>query len=170
MKVLETERLRFRRLEISDAEDLFRIYSDTEVMKFMGESPPSIEAERNNIEAHIKKYYQTGSFGFWATIFKESGKFIGRCGLLTSQIAGKDEIEIGYLLDRNFWGKNLATEAACGILDFAFQRLDLKRIVAVIHPENLASKKVAEKAGMVYERNVSYKTHAEVLLYAKEIC
>jgi ribosomal-protein-alanine N-acetyltransferase len=170
MKIFETERLLFRHLEISDAEDLFRIYSNAEVMKFMGESPSSIETERKNIEAHIRKYYQNGNFGFWATIFKETGEFIGRCGLLQSQITGKDEIEIGYLLDRSFWGKNLATEAACGVLDFAFQQLSLKRVVAVIHPENLASKKVAEKAGMIFEQTVSYKTYPKVLLYAIEIC
>lgn len=168
MKILETERLLLRHFEISDAEDLFRIYSDAETMKFMGDGPPSVEAERENLKNHIDNYYKNHGLGIWATVLKENNKFIGRCGLLRSTIDGNEETEVGYLFDREFWGRDLATEAAMGILDLAFDQLKIERVVAVIHPENIASKKVAEKAGMTFEKIVSYKNFPEVLLFAKE--
>lgn len=167
MKILETENLIFRQLEISDAEKLFRIYSNAETMKFMGNRPASLEEERKNLENHIKNYYEKFGFGFWAAILKDSGQFIGRCGLLKSEINGKSEIEIGYLLDRNFWGRNLATEAAKGIIKYAFEELKCHQIFAVILPSNIASKRVAEKCGFTFKEIVAYKNHSEVLLYTK---
>jgi ribosomal-protein-alanine N-acetyltransferase len=168
MKILETERLILRHFEISDAEDLFRIYSDSETMKFMGDGPPTLEAARENLKTRIDKYSKTHGPDIWAAVLKKNNRFIGRCGLLRSTINGNEETEVGYLIDRDFWGRNIATEAARGVLDFAFNQLEIGRIVALIHPENIASKKVAEKVGMTFEKIVSYKNFPEVLLFAKE--
>jgi len=92
--------------------------------------------------------------GLWATIHKESGLFIGRCGLLPWEIDGKLEVEVAYLLDKNFWHQGLATEAAKSILEYAFSNLNLTRIICLMEPDNTASQKVAERVGMKLERKV----------------
>jgi RimJ/RimL family protein N-acetyltransferase len=92
--------------------------------------------------------------GLWATIHKETGKFIGRCGLLPWEIDGKLEVEIAYLLDKSFWGQGLATEAAKGILRYGFETLKLSRLICLIDPENIASQNVAKRIGMTLERRV----------------
>ena len=92
--------------------------------------------------------------GLWATIHKETGQFIGRCGLLPWEIDGKLEIEIAYLLDKHFWHQGLATEAAKGIMEYGFQELHLSRLICLIDPGNIPSQRVAERIGMTLERKV----------------
>jgi RimJ/RimL family protein N-acetyltransferase len=74
--------------------------------------------------------------------------------LLPWEIDGELEIEVAYLLDKNFWHQGLATEAATGILKYAFDNLNLSRIICLIDPDNLASQKVAKRIGMTLERKV----------------
>jgi len=88
----------------------------------------------------------------WATIYKESGRFIGRCGLLPWTINGQQEVEVAYTIAREYWGQGLATEAAQAILDYGFEKLNLSRLICVIDEDNLGSRKVAEKIGMSFER------------------
>ena len=92
--------------------------------------------------------------GLWATIHKETRRFIGRCGLLPWEIDGKLEIEVAYLLDKKFWHRGLGTEAAAGILAYAFDTLNLSRIICLMHPDNVASQKAAERIGMRLEGKV----------------
>ena len=92
--------------------------------------------------------------GLWAAIHKEMRLFIGRCGLLPWEIDGKQEVEIAYLLDKLFWHKGLAAEAAQGILEFGFEKLNLSRLICLIDPENISSQKVAQRIGMKFERKV----------------
>jgi ribosomal-protein-alanine N-acetyltransferase len=88
----------------------------------------------------------------WATIHKGTGKFIGRCGLLPWKIDGQDEVEIAYTIAEEFWGQGLGTEAALAIRDYGFNMLNLSRLICVIDAENTASRRVAEKIGMSFER------------------
>src|SRR4051812_13066654 len=99
MNVIETERLILRLLTPDDAPDLFNIYSETEVLKFMGGSPGSLEDARKNIENHIRSYYEARGFGLWGTVEKASGRLIGRCGILYQNVNGKFDAELAYLLD-----------------------------------------------------------------------
>jgi RimJ/RimL family protein N-acetyltransferase len=168
MHILETDRLIHRPLTLDDAEDLFRIYSDAETMTFMGRPPASVEFERQQIQTLIERHYKRHGFGVWATVLKENGELIGRCGLMRQEIGGSQEVEVAYLLERKYWGRGLATEAARGIVRFGFEQLQLPRIVAVINPRNVASIRVAEKIGMSYEREISYKDFGLVSLYALE--
>ena len=92
--------------------------------------------------------------GLWATVHKETGKFIGRCGLLPWEIDDKLEIEVAYLLDKKFWHQGLATETAIGILAYAFNNQNLSRIICLMDPDNIASQKVAKRIGMSLERQV----------------
>ncbi len=151
-----------------DAADLYRIYSDPETMKFMGKAPASVEEERGNILSHIANHYDLRGVGLWATILKGRDELVGRCGLMRKLIGGAEEVEIAYLLGREYWGRGLATEAAEAILRLGFGGYGFRRIVAVIDSANVASIRVAEKVGMSYEREVTYGSYGEVSLYAAE--
>ena len=154
MRVLETGRLILRKLTPDDAEALHRIYHEPDVLKYFTHGPPeSIDAERAGIERHLLHYERHG-FGLWATVLRDSGELIGRCGLLSQQLDGAEEIEVAYLLSPRFWGRGLASEAARAIRDFAFHSLGRTRLVSIIHPGNIASKRVATSIGMTFSRMV----------------
>ena len=166
MTVIETSRLILRRFTPEDAADNYRIYTDPENMRFMGRRPDSVEFERYHIRKHIADYYDRHGFGLWALVLKEDGRLIGRCGLLYQQVEGTREAEVSYLVDRHYRGRGLATEAARAAVKLGFGRYGFPRIVALIHPENVASARVAEKLGMKHERDVSFKEFGAVALYA----
>jgi RimJ/RimL family protein N-acetyltransferase len=152
--ILETNRLLLRHLVMDDLEDLVALYSDPEIRKYFPESVLNYEDTKEELEWHMNGHPQYPELGLWATIHKETGKFIGRCGLLPWEIDGELEVEIAYLLDRSFWHQGLATEAAQGILKYGFEKLNLSRLICLIDPENMASQRVAERIGMVLERKV----------------
>lgn len=153
-RILETPRLLLRHLMLDDLDQLFSLYQDTEVRKYFPEGVLSYEETREELEWHMNGHPNHPRLGLWATIHKETGKFIGRCGLLPWDIEGKLEIEIAYLLDKSFWHQGLATEAASGIMNHAFEQLNLTRLICLIDPENFASQRVAERIGMTVERKV----------------
>jgi RimJ/RimL family protein N-acetyltransferase len=90
-------------------------------------------------------------------ILKSSGELIGDCGLTVQDVDGANEIEIGYHLRRDLWGQGLATEAASACRDFGFARLPVERLISLIRPENLPSRRVAEKNGMTVWKEVMWK-------------
>jgi RimJ/RimL family protein N-acetyltransferase len=92
--------------------------------------------------------------GLWAAIYKQTGKFIGRCGLLPWTIEDQREVEVAYTIAQEYWGQGLATESACGILEYGFEKLNLSRLICLIDPENIVSQRVAEKIGMTLEKKV----------------
>ena len=170
MQIAETERLILREFTLADAEDFYRIYTDAETMRFQGDLPEnySVEVERYYIGRHIEKYYQTLGFGLWAVILKENNRLIGRCGLVRQPVKGGEEIEVSYLIEREFWNQGFASEAASAALKLGFEKYNLPRIVAFIDPRNTASIRVAEKIGMRFERKVEFRSFGEVDLYSAE--
>lgn len=150
-KILETKRLILRCLTMDDLDNLVALYHSPEVRKYYSEGIPSFEETKQELEWMINQCYVKYGFGMWATIEKETDKFIGRCGLTPMDIEGHEEIEVGYMLAREYWGQGLATEAAQAILQYGFEQAGLSRLICVINPENLASSKVAEKIGMKLE-------------------
>ena len=152
--ILETQRLLLRHLALDDLEELYALYCDPEIRKYFPEGVLSFEGTREELEWHMHGHPDNNKLGLWATVHKETGKFIGRCGLLPWEIDGKFEVEIAYLLNKNFWHQGLATEAANGILRYAFWTLNLPRLICLIDPENVPSQKVAERIGMTLERRV----------------
>ncbi len=150
-KILETERLFFRRLTMDDLDDLFALYQSPEVRKYYSEGIPSYEETKQELEWMIEQCYVKYGFGMWATIYKATDKFIGRCGLTPMDIEGHEEIEVGYMLAREYWGQGLATEAAKAILQYGFDELKISRLICVVNPGNEASSKVAIKIGMTLE-------------------
>jgi ribosomal-protein-alanine N-acetyltransferase len=81
-------------------------------------------------------------------------------------VEGTREVEVTYLIDRLYWGRGLATEAAREAVKLGFESYGFRRIVALINPENVASVRVAEKVGMRYERDVDFKEFGQVAMYA----
>jgi RimJ/RimL family protein N-acetyltransferase len=147
MKILETESLYLREYKGSDLESLAGIYSDEEVMKYIGRGGiVSIEQTQKGIDGWRNKYYPDWGFGIWALIEKENDLLIGHCGF--NILKENSEVEIAYLLAKEYWGKGYATEISRAAPDYGFTDLNLSRIVALAYPENIASINVIHKLGM----------------------
>jgi RimJ/RimL family protein N-acetyltransferase len=152
MKILETKRLLLRRLEPTDLDDLFALYSDPEVRHYFPEGTLSYQETKEELEWFLDGHPQHPELGLWATIHKETDQFIGRCGLLPWIIDQQPEVEIAYMLAKAYWGQGLGSEAALGIRDYAFEQLGLSRLICLIDRDNIASIRVAEKVGMRFEK------------------
>ena len=152
MFILETERLRLRHMISEDLEALFTLYRDPEMRRYFPEGTLSYAETKEELEWHLHGHPKHPQLGLWATIHKESGQFLGRCGLLPWTIDGVFEIEIAYMIDKRFWRQGFGSEAALGIRDYAFDKLGLTRLVCLIDEENIASIKVAAKIGMKFEK------------------
>jgi len=152
MKILETEHLLLRHLEPGDLDSLYALYSDPEVRRYFPEGTLTLEETKEELDWFLHGHPRHPELGLWATIHKPSGQFIGRCGLLPWTIDGVFEVEIAYMLGKDWWGQGLATEAAMGIRDYAYETLKLKRLICLIDKDNLASIRVAEKIGMHFEK------------------
>jgi ribosomal-protein-alanine N-acetyltransferase len=157
-RVVETERLVLRHLSIDDLDALAAIQADPEVMRYFPAGPRSREGTLRELERCIGLQEEHG-FSLWAAIDKADGRLIGRCGLLPQALQGREEVEIAYLIDRACWGRGLATEAALAIRDLGFGRLGRGRLVSIIHRDNLASRRVAEKVGLRPERLIQFMKH-----------
>ena len=154
--MIETLRLLLRELQQEDLDDLVRLYADRRVIEFIGNGCP---AERSETEAWLGKtlaHRQEHGFGTWSIRLKTTGEFVGRAGLTVRDLEHGREVELGYVLAAEHWHKGYATEAAAAIRDHAIQVLGFPRLIALIDPENEASKRVAAKLGMIYERNVRF--------------
>ena len=151
-KILETDRLILRRLTIDDLDALFALYRDPEIRKYFPEGTLTYEETREELEWFLNGHPHHPQLGLWATILKETGQFIGRCGLLPWTIDGCQEVEVAYLLDKQVWGQGLATEAARAIVQHAFEQLGYSRIIVLVDRENAASIRVATKIGMTFEK------------------
>ena len=150
MIVTETPRLILRHLTWDDVDALATIFADPVVMKFYPNTRTS-EETKGHIE-WIFSCYEKHGFGLWATIHKADNQFIGRCGLIPQRVDGQEEVEIGYMLAKEYWGKGLATEAASAIRDYGFG-IGYNRLISLIYPGNITSQKVAMKVGLTYEKD-----------------
>jgi ribosomal-protein-alanine N-acetyltransferase len=150
MQEIETARLYLRQFTPEDLDELYCIYSDPEVMKYLSEGTRTREETAADLFQIIADW-EKHAFGLWAVINKENNQFIGDGGL---RFLGKThEVEVGYVLAKAYWGKGLATEVAAASLKYGFEVLKLERIVAVADTENMASRRVMEKVGMKYQHN-----------------
>jgi [ribosomal protein S5]-alanine N-acetyltransferase len=162
-KVLQTERMVLRQMEMADVDDLMGIFSDPVAMRYYPNTKSRQEAEE--WVRRVQVSYRDLGFGLWVAVLEDSGEFAGQCGLTVQEVEGKEEVEIGYLFLRKFWGRGLATEAARAARDHGFNTLGCERLVSLIDPGNLASRRVAEKIGLTLEREVE-KWGKRICLYA----
>jgi ribosomal-protein-alanine N-acetyltransferase len=155
--VIETERLRLRPLTPDDLDAVHGLFSDPVVMRFSITGVRNRVASRAWLERAIREYRERGH-GFLAAVLKDEGRYAGHAGLLSQEVDGRREVEIAYWLLRHYWGSGLATEAACALRDHGLNVLGRKRLIALIVPENAASRRVAEKVGMTCERLTTWKS------------
>ncbi|MDF2553436.1 MAG: N-acetyltransferase [Chryseobacterium sp.] len=147
---LETERLILRKLEKSDAERMFLLDSNPDVMKYIGISPLLKLEESEKVIQMIQQQYQDNGLGRLAVIEKETGLLIGWSGLklYTAKINDYQNFyELGYRFLPESWGKGYAFESAKASLNFGFNDLNAEIIYAYAHAENGASNKVLNRLG-----------------------
>ncbi len=151
--VLETDRLFLREYVEDDAEAFFQLNSDPEVVRFTPNAVlQNVDQAREILLANPMADYRKYGFGRWACILKSTGEHIGFSGLKYLEELG--EVEIGYRLVRNRWGFGFATEAAIAVVRFGLADLALEHIIGLVMPENIASVRVLEKAGLRFSENV----------------
>ena len=151
---ITTSRLVLRPFRDDDAGPLHRILGEKDFLRyFPNPAAPPIDRVETYIENQLR-HWQEHEYGRWAVEKSDTEGLIGWNGL--QYLPDTDEIEIGYILAKPFWNQGLTTEAAIEGLRFAFEVLKLEEIVAIVHPENLASQRVAEKLGMRFTRQAEY--------------
>ncbi len=155
MLVLETDRLLLREFLPGDIDALAKVISDPVTMRFYPE-PRDRAGVESWIERNRQRYRDDGH-GLWAMVLKSSGEVVGDCGLTRQTVDGVDEIEIGYHVRRDLWGQGLAPEAAAACRDYGFERLGVERLISLIRPENLPSRRVAEKIGLSLWKEVRWR-------------
>jgi [ribosomal protein S5]-alanine N-acetyltransferase len=161
VETFRTDRLLAERLSEGDMADIRRMHRDPRVMATLGGLRSDEETARylrDNLD-HWDRY----GYGIWALRDRTDGRFVGRAGLRNTHVGGEDEVELAYALVADYWNKGLATEMAKAILEVAFEELGLTDVVCFTLPTNGASRRVMEKAGFEYERDVVHAGLPHVL-------
>ena len=146
MKIIETSRLILREFLPSDVDAIALVLSDPIAMRYYP-APFGLPEVEEWIARNMRRYSADGH-GLWAMVLKESGEIIGDCGLAAQDVDGDREVEIGYHVRRDLWGRGLATEAAQACREHGFAKLPVSQLISLIRPENLQSRRVAEKNSM----------------------
>jgi RimJ/RimL family protein N-acetyltransferase len=146
--VATTERCRLQLLRPQDAEPLQRLYGDPEAMRYVGAEGSARTPEQTAAGVgRLIDHQQAHGFSLWAVADRDRGELIGVAGLVLVEMIGP-EVEVVYELERDAWGRGIATEVGRACLDVAFGPLALERVVALSYPENAASLRVMQKLGM----------------------
>jgi ribosomal-protein-alanine N-acetyltransferase len=153
--ILSTPRLVLREFAPGDVDALAAVISDPETMRYYP-APFDRKGVVEWIERNRRRYEADGH-GLWAMVLKSSNQMIGDAGLTRQNVDGVDEIEIGYHVRRDLWKQGLATEAARACRDYGFARLNAGRLISLVRPENLASRRVAEKIGMTISKEIEWR-------------
>ncbi len=153
--ILEAERLVLREFVQDDAEALALVLCDPETMKYYP-APIHRSGVDQWIERNLGRYAENG-VGLWAMVLKSSGEMIGDCGVIRQLVEGEHLYEIGYHLRRDHWGKGFATEAAIACREWGFENLKVDRLISLIRPENVPSRRVAARNGMTIWKEVDWR-------------
>jgi [ribosomal protein S5]-alanine N-acetyltransferase len=150
--ILETARLVGARIRPDHLDDIYRLHRDPRVMKTLSADglPLPDERTRQGLERQVAHWAREG-FGLYVWRARDDGRFVGRAGL---QRHTDTEVELAYATMADEWGKGFATEASAAILGVGFERLTLPDIVCFTLTTNLASQRVMQKLGFVYERDI----------------
>lgn len=153
---IETERLVLKPFRSGDADLMRLLDSDAEVVRFLGYGRIRSEEESEQNLQKILKDYEVYGLGLFAIHEKASGRFLGRSGLIPWILENTLTWEIGYSLRRDAWGQGYAYEAARNIADWARNNLNVPYVISLIHPDNKASIRVAEKLGMKFHKQFQF--------------
>lgn len=152
MTIFETARLRLRRMTRKDADPLFDIFSDPVTMQYYPKT-----RNREEVDQWIDwtlNNYQLYGVGLWIVENRETGDFLGQCGIVPQTVQEESEWEIGYLFLRQHWGRGYATEAAQACRDYGFRTLEATHLISLINPANTPSIAVAQRNGMHFRERV----------------
>ena len=164
--MIETQRLRLRRLTLTDADATFmmRLVNDPGWLANIGErNVHNLEQSRAYIQKTLDMYERFG-FGSLVAELKETGRPIGTCGLVKRESV--EDVEVGYALLPEFRGRGLAMEGARAVLDYARDVLGLERVAAIVTPANRDSIRVLERIGLTFVRPMTLANNDEVHLYS----
>ncbi len=147
---IETPRLWLRPYVETDIPAALAVLGDAETMSFYPQ-PYSEEQVAAILRKNIDSYDAHG-YGLFAAIEKSSERLVGDCGITIQNIDGKDEYEVGYRIGKAWWGRGYAHEAAAAVVKYGFETLRLARLCSYMAADHLQSRRVAEKLGMVLEK------------------
>jgi RimJ/RimL family protein N-acetyltransferase len=166
MFILETDRLRLRRLSVDDAEFTLRLLNEPSFIQNIGDrGVRSIEDARAYILKGPVASYEKFGFGLWLIEEKGTGAPVGICGLLKRDVL--EDVDIGYALLPEFWSRGYAFESASAVMSYARERLGSNRVLAVVNADNQSSIRLLEKMGFHYDRMIRLSDDApEIKLFA----
>ena len=164
--VLSTPRTYLCTADTLDFEHIRRLDSDPEIMRFISGGIPRTAQESKDWIVKRLAEYKTNGFGLMPAYLKDSDSFIGWCGL--KHLENTSKIELGYRLDKPFWGMGYATEMCKGVINYAHRELGITEISAVTDIENKASQNVLIKSGFQYISRAFYY-NAELDLFELKI-
>lgn len=156
MSVLKTSRLTLRDFVETDLDAFVELWRNEGFARFSGGTGRSREQTAAFLERVLVRTRARQPSQF-AVVPRDGENLIGYCGFFLQHVDGVEELEIGYRLHPDFWGKGMATEAAQAVRDHAFGELGLHRVISLIHPDNAASRRVAEKTGLTLEKQTSFR-------------
>lgn len=163
-KVLRTDRLILRPFTIDDIDAAYKMNLDEEVSRWTGDGGVVGKEEiRRRIQEDVLGDYAKYGYGRMAVVLKETEEFIGFCGL--KYLEDYEEVDLGYRLMSQYWGRGYATEACQVCLDYGFGQLGLYKIIAMVLPQNKASIRVLDKLGFQFQRDI-VEGEDMALLYA----
>jgi RimJ/RimL family protein N-acetyltransferase len=153
--ILETERLLLRPPEHADLTTWTeRIFADPAVTRYIPSSISEPRARAERMLAVISNSWAERGYGEWLLLDKADGQLVGHCGF--GYLPQTGEIEIDYALAQPYWGRGLATEAARACLRYGFASAGIEQLIGLVVPENIASRRVLEHVGFVYQRDAPY--------------
>jgi ribosomal-protein-alanine N-acetyltransferase len=161
--VVQTERLALRELSLADVDALLEVLGDPIAMEHY--PAPKTRAETEAWIRWARDSYDVNGFGLWAVERLADGAFLGDCGPMMQPVEGEPVPEIGYHIVRREWGHGYATEAARACRDLVLGRFGFDRVVSIVAPENLASRRVAEKVHQTMREFVWEKSGRPMCLF-----
>jgi [ribosomal protein S5]-alanine N-acetyltransferase len=162
---LETARLVIRPFVLSDRDWWLAMVNDPEFERFLPPSPPATAEDFVGMVERRAVMERERGYAMWAVEEAGTGSCLGQCGLYPAEGKGP-EVELAYHVDKAFWKRGYATEAAASVLAYALGQLSLERVISFVIPENVASCRVAEKIGMQLEGEVTAYDIEGLRLYA----
>jgi len=163
---IETPRLLLREIVASDDAGMFELDSDPDVHRFLGKNPVTSIEQSREIIAVLRQQYIDNGIARWAVILKETGEFIGWCGLkLESNVNGHERFyDLGYRFIKKHWGKGYGYESAKAFVDFGFNEMNLDTICASFEHGNTGSQRIMEKCGMHFVNDFLYEDKHEKVM------
>lgn len=162
--VLKIDGFTMRPLQLADLDALSAIWADPEVTHFLPSRGVPIPRENTekSLQSFIEHWQQRG-YGIWAIVENGSSQMVGYCGL--RYLNEMNEVEVLYGLAKPYWGRGIATQAAKATVAYGFNVANLDKLIAMALPNNLASRRVIEKAGLQYEKSI-HMFNLDVLYYS----